>query len=90
MSPSQLVHGKQPNISHLRVFGYAVHVPIAPSQRTKMGPQRRLRIYVDFDSSSIIRYLEPLTGDVFRARFVDCHFNETVFPSLGGEKSITE
>ena len=37
-----------------------------------------------------MRYLEPLTGDVFTARFVDCHFNESVFPSLGGEKLIPE
>ncbi|WJZ98775.1 hypothetical protein VitviT2T_017282 [Vitis vinifera] len=89
-SPSQLVLGKQPNISHLRIFGCAVYVPIAPTQRTKMGPQRRLGVYVGFDSPSIIRYLEPLTGDVFTARFADCHFNESVFPSLGREKSIPE
>ena len=85
-SPSQLVLGKQPNISHLRVFGCAVHIPIAPPQCTKMDPQRRLGIYVSFDSPSIIRYLEPFTRDVFRARFVDCHFNETVFPPLAGRK----
>ena len=84
----QLILDKQPNISHLRVFGCAVHVPIAPPQHTKMGPQRRLGIYVGFDSPSIIRYLEPLTRDVFRAKFTDCHFNETIFPPLGGEKSI--
>ncbi|RVW71587.1 Copia protein [Vitis vinifera] len=89
-SPSQLVLGKQPNISHLRIFGCAVYVPIAPTQRTKMGPQRRLGVYVGFDSPSIIKYLEPLTGDVFTARFADCHFNESVFPSLGREKSIPE
>ena len=89
-SPSQLVLGTQPNISHLRIFGCAVYVPIAPTQRTKMGPQRRIGIYVGFDSPSIIKYLEPMTGDVFRARFPDCHFNETVFPQLGGEKSIPE
>ena len=89
-SLSQLVLGKQLNISHLRVFGCAVHVPIAPPQRTKMGLQRRLGIYVGFDSPSIIRYLKPLTGDVFRARFADCHFNETVFTPLGGEKLILE
>ena len=61
-----------------------------PTQRTKMGPQQRLEIYVGFDSPSIIRYLEPLTDDVFTARFADCHFNESVFPSLGREKSIPE
>ena len=49
-----------------------------------MGLQRRIGIYLSLDSSSIIKYLEPMTGDVFRARFVDCHFNETVFPQLGG------
>ena len=81
---SQLVLGKQPNISHLQIFGCVVYVPIAPTQCTKMGPQRRLKIYVGFDSPSIIRYLEPLTRDVFTARFVDCHFNESVFPRLRG------
>ena len=48
-SSPQLVLGKQPNISHLQVFGCSVHVPITPSQRTKMGPQCRLGIYVGFD-----------------------------------------
>ena len=83
-SPSQLVLGTQPNISHLQIFGCAVYVLIAPTQRTKMGPQCRIEIYVGFDSPSIIKYLELMTGDVFRARFADCHFNETVFPQLGG------
>ena len=55
-----------------------------------MGPQRRLKIYVGFNSPSIIRYLEPLSRDVFRIRYADCHFNETVFPPLGGEKLIPE
>ena len=87
-SPLQLVLGTQPNISHLRIFGCAVYAPIAPTQRTKMGPQCRIGIYVGLDAPSIIKYLEPMTGDVFRARFADCHFNETVLPQLGGEKSI--
>ncbi|XP_056694866.1 uncharacterized protein [Spinacia oleracea] len=60
-SPSQSVFGQEPNISHLRTFGCAVYVPIAPPQRSKMGPQRRLGIYVGFDSPSIIKYLEPTT-----------------------------
>ena len=37
-SPSLLVVGKQPNISHSRIFGCAVYIPIEPTQRTKMGP----------------------------------------------------
>ena len=49
-----------------------------------MGPQRRLGISLGFDSPSIIKYLEPLTGDVFTARFADCNFNETNFQTLDG------
>jgi len=68
-SPLQLVSGREPNLSHLKVFGCAVYVPISPPQRTKMGPQRRLEIYIGFNSPSIIRYLEPLTGNIFTTRF---------------------
>ncbi|KAL6568032.1 hypothetical protein OROHE_003716 [Orobanche hederae] len=87
-SPMQLTLGFEPNISHLRTFGCAVQVPIPPPQRIKMGPQCRLGIYVGFDSPSIIRYLEPVTGDLFTARFAECHFDETVFPSIGADKTV--
>ena len=87
-SPLQIVSGSQPNISHLGVFGCAVYVPIPPNQCSKMGPQRRLGIYVGFHSTSIIQYLEPLTWNLFTARFADCHFDESVFPPLGGDKPI--
>ena len=84
-SPLQLVHGQEPNISHLRIFGCAVYIPITPPHRTKMGPQRRLGIYVGYESPSIIKYLEPSTGDLFTACFDDCHFDEKLYPTLGGE-----
>jgi hypothetical protein len=67
-----------------------MYVPISPPQRTKMGPQRRLRIYIGFHSPSIIKYLEPLTGDIFTARFVDCQFDETIFPNLRERKRKAE
>ena len=51
-----------------------------------MGLQRRSGIYINFDSPSIIKYLKPLIGGIFKARFADCHFDEDNFPSLGGDK----
>ena len=54
-----------------------------------MAPQRRLQICVGFNSHFIIDYLEPLTSDVFTAKFADCQFDETVFLPLGGEKEIS-
>ncbi|KAK9910758.1 hypothetical protein M0R45_034704 [Rubus argutus] len=35
-----------------------------------------------------IRFLEPLTGDLFTT-LVGCHSDETVFPPLGGDKNVT-
>ena len=89
-SSMQLVNGKEPNIFHLKFFWCAVYVPISPPQRTKTGPQRRLKVYVGFDSPSIIKYLEPMSGDLFKARFANFQFDETVFPALGGDKTKFE
>ena len=63
-----LVTGYEPNISHLCIFEYAVYMPIAPSQRTKMGSQHEKGIYVGYESPFIIRFLEPLTCDLFTLR----------------------
>ena len=90
LSSLQLVKGCQPNISHLRIFGCAVYVSIAPTHRPKLGPQRYLGIYVGFQSASIIHYIEPLTGEVFTARFSNCHFDENLFLPLGEDKPIPE
>ena len=84
-SPLELVRGNPPSISHLRKFGCAAYIPISPPQRTSMGPHKKLGIYVGYKSPSIIKYLEPLTGDLFTARHADCIFNEEHFPALGGD-----
>ncbi|GKD45174.1 retrovirus-related pol polyprotein from transposon TNT 1-94 [Tanacetum coccineum] len=39
---------------------------------------------------SCMLYLKPLTGDAFTARCAYCHFNEAIFPPLGGEKKNHE
>ena len=49
-----------------------------------------MRIYVGYESPSIVQYLEPTTGDLFIARFADCHFNESNFPALGEENKKLE
>jgi hypothetical protein len=79
----QLVRGDQPSISHLRKFGCVVYAPISPPKRTSMGPHRRMGIYVGFQSPSILKYLEPLMGDLFMTRFADYIFNEDYFLALG-------
>jgi hypothetical protein len=80
-----LVFGHEPNISYLRIFGCAVYISIYLPQHIKMGPQKRLGIYIGFESPSIIKYHELLIDDSFTTQFADCHFDETMFPALRGE-----
>ena len=87
-SALQLVTRYKHDISHLRIFCCAAYVLILPPLHTKIGPQLRRRIYVRYDSPLIIRYLELLTGDLFTARFTDCHFYETIFLSFKGDKNV--
>jgi hypothetical protein len=47
-----------------------------------MGPHRRMEIYVGYQSPSILKYLEPLTGDLFMGHIADCIFNEDHFLTL--------
>jgi hypothetical protein len=76
--------GNAPSIFYLRKFGCVVYTPISPSQRTMMGPQSKMGIYIGYHSSSIITYLEPMTVDLFMARYTDCIFNDDHFPALAG------
>jgi len=59
-------------------------VPISPPQRTSMGPHRKLGVYIGYETPSIIKYLEPKTGDLFTARYADSIFDGDHFPALGG------
>ena len=52
-----------------------------------MGPQRKLGIYIGYESPSILNYLETITGDPFTARYADYIFDEDHFPALGGNKN---
>jgi hypothetical protein len=56
-----------------------------------MCPHRRMGIYVGYQSLSILKCLEPLTGDLYEAQFANCIFNEDHFSALGGDnKFITD
>ena len=87
-SPTKIVLSQQPNISYLRIFCCVVYVPILPPHCMKMSLQCRLGIYVSFNSSLIIRYFEPLTGDLFTICFANCYIDELIFLSLGNGKPL--
>jgi hypothetical protein len=83
--PLFLVRGNAPSIFHLRKFDCVVYALISPPQRTTMDSHRKMSIYMGYQCSSIIKYLEPMTEDLFTTRYADCIFNDDHFLALGGE-----
>ena len=81
-TPYELLTCRPPNISHLRTFGCQVWVPLLEPKLRTIGPHRQEGIYVAYDSPLIIRYLEPSTGHLLKARFANYKFIETIFPTL--------
>jgi hypothetical protein len=81
-SPIRILNGYIPSVSHLKCFGSAVYVPIPQAKRKKFEPLRQLGIYIGFISPSIIRYLDPSTGNVFTAHTSMCEYDESIFPTL--------
>ena len=63
-TPQELLSGRTPDVSHIRVFGCQVWVPIPDPRRHTIGTHRQLGVYVGFDSPSVIRYLDPSTGNL--------------------------
>ena len=51
-SPLQLAFVQAPNIFHLRIFGCAIYVLIAPPQRTNMGPKENWEYMLDMNRIS--------------------------------------
>ena len=82
ISPLELLPGQKPDISHLRVFGCQVWIPPIEPKRKTIGQLSLEGIYLGFDSSSIIWYLVLSTRILHKARFQNCQFNETKFPSF--------
>jgi hypothetical protein len=60
------------------------------TKATSMSPHGKLGIYMGFQSPSIIKYLEPLMGDLFMHWFADCIFNEGHFLALRGHNKFID
>ena len=80
-TPLELTAGRPPNITHLRIFGCQVWVPVPEPQRKTIGIHRSEAIYLGYDSPSIIRYMDPKTRAILKARLVNCKFIEHIFPT---------
>lgn len=83
LTPNELSTGTLPDVSHLRRFGCTVYTPMNSTQKTFTGPHRQLGIYIGCLGPSIIWWLHPQTGAVFKARFADCIFDEKNLPRHG-------
>ena len=85
--PDAVYYGHPPRVMHHRVFGCKVNVPIY--KRVRRGALTTLmksRIYIGSHSRSIVKAIDPVTGNIGFHRFDDAQFFEDQFPELGSLK----
>jgi hypothetical protein len=79
-TPYEIVNGKQPDLSHLRVFGSHCFARIPTEVQSKLGPHSRRAIFMGYpDGTKGYRLRDMVTGAFFIAR--DVIFNENL-PSV--------
>lgn len=79
-TPYEPLASRPPNITHLRVFRCQIWVPVPEPQRKTIGPHGSKAIYLEYDSLSIIKYMDPNTRAILEARFAN-KFVESTIPT---------
>lgn len=87
-SSLQLVFEHPLNLTFMNIWVCRICI-YYPYSKNKIGLVSCSGIY-DFDFPSIIKYLEQLTRDLFIVLFVDCQFDEIVYPLHEKEKIYLE
>jgi hypothetical protein len=57
-------------------------VPQPDPRKYTIGAHHQKGVYVGFDFPSIIRYLDPSIGNLYKAKFANYRLIETNFPAL--------
>jgi hypothetical protein len=77
---AELQSGRILDVSHIKVFGCQVWVPVAKPKWRTIGAYIEEGIYIEFDSPTIICYLVSATSILLKAIIVNCRFIENIFP----------
>lgn len=87
-TPYELVNGKQPDLSHLRVFGSRCFACIPTELQVKLGPHSRHEIFVGYPEGTKGYRLRDKTGTFFVAR--DVIFDENMPELARGHDSDSD
>src|ERR1700678_3031406 len=87
LTPFEVLMGKKPNLSHLRIWGCQCFVTIPPELRTKAGPRRFEAIFVGYEEARVGWVVRDLKGAVHFSR--DVVFNEDLSGRLGVSRQIS-
>jgi hypothetical protein len=71
VTPFELWHGKEPDVSHLRTFGSPAFTHIPDEKRRKLDPKATEGIMVGYgDSSKVYKIWDPVTRKIITSRDV--------------------
>ena len=71
VTPFELWHGSEPDVSHLRTFGSPVFVHVPDERRRKLDPKAKEGIMVGYgDSSRVYKIWDPVARNIITSRDV--------------------
>ena len=89
-SPFELIYGKKPTLTHLRVFGCCAYALVPKEKRKKWDPKAIKCIFVGYEESSkAYRIYDSSSNKIFISRNVD--FDENYFqngPTKGSMEDL--
>ena len=86
-TPFEVLTGKKPDLSHLRIWGCQCFIIIPPELHTKAGPRRFKAIFVGYEEARVGWVVRDLKGAVHFSR--DVIFNEDLSGRLGVSRQIS-
>lgn len=87
-TPFELVNGRKPDLSHIRVFGSRCFARIPAELQVKLGPHSRKAIFLGYpDGTKGYRLRDTASGAFFIAR--DVIFNERITDEASDSESET-
>ena len=82
-TPYEMLHGTQPDVSHLRIFGSRCFARIPPELQEKLGPHSREAVFLGYPPGvKAWRLRDKATGAFFNSRDIifDESFSDCPFP----------
>ncbi|GBL82879.1 Retrovirus-related Pol polyprotein from transposon TNT 1-94 [Araneus ventricosus] len=87
LTPYELKYSTKPDLSKIRIFGCDAYVEVADTQRRKLDPKSKKRVFIGYSSMGY-RVMDPVTRRITVSRNVRFDEKKIIFDKLSATPNI--